>query len=123
MKNLLLLEEVALFGFSIFIFNQTSFAWWWYPAFILAPDLGMIGYLVNPKVGALTYNFLHHRAIAVAVLCAGYVYTQPWVWLAGIIMLGHISMDRVFGYGLKYSDSFFNTHLGKIGPEAKGIKN
>jgi hypothetical protein len=24
-------------------------------------------------------------------------------------------MDRIFGYGLKYSDSFYHTHLGMIG--------
>lgn len=119
MKTLLILEEVALLGFSIFLFQQTSFEWWWYPALILVPDVGMMGYLVNPGIGALTYNLFHHKAIAVAVLCAGFVYTQPWVVLSGIILLGHASMDRIFGYGLKYPDSFFNTHLGMIGP-AKG---
>ncbi len=35
--------------------------------------------------------------------------------LAGIIMFGHSGMDRVFGYGLKHTDSFSNTHLGRIG--------
>jgi hypothetical protein len=35
--------------------------------------------------------------------------------LAGTILLGHSSLDRVLGYGLKYPDSFQNTHLGVIG--------
>jgi len=35
--------------------------------------------------------------------------------LVGIILFSHSAMDRVFGYGLKYPDSFKNTHLGKIG--------
>jgi hypothetical protein len=35
--------------------------------------------------------------------------------LAGVIMLGHSSFDRVLGYGLKYGDSFRHTHLGWIG--------
>jgi hypothetical protein len=38
-----------------------------------------------------------------------------WLQLAGIILFTHSSMDRVFGYGLKYPDSFNNTHLGPIG--------
>lgn len=33
----------------------------------------------------------------------------------GVILLGHSSLDRVLGYGLKHSDSFQNTHLGVIG--------
>jgi len=31
------------------------------------------------------------------------------------IMLGHASLDRILGYGLKHLDSFNNTHLGIIG--------
>ncbi|MEW6083560.1 MAG: DUF4260 family protein [Chloroflexota bacterium] len=30
-------------------------------------------------------------------------------------LLGHSSLDRVFGYGLKHKDAFQNTHLGRIG--------
>ncbi|MFI5204284.1 MAG: DUF4260 domain-containing protein [Flavobacteriales bacterium] len=116
MKILLILEEAAMFGFSIFLFQQTSFEWWWYPALILLPDIGMLGYLVNSKTGAVTYNLFHHKAVAVAVLCAGSAYDLPWVVLSGIILFGHASMDRVFGYGLKYSDSFFHTHLGWMKP-------
>ena len=35
--------------------------------------------------------------------------------LLGIILFGHASMDRVFGYGLKFGDNFHHTHLGWIG--------
>jgi hypothetical protein len=37
--------------------------------------------------------------------------------LIGVILLGHSSLDRALGYGLKYEDSFQNTHLGRIGKE------
>jgi hypothetical protein len=40
--------------------------------------------------------------------------SQP-LQLAGLILFGHSSMDRVLGYGLKYSDSFQHTHLGMLG--------
>jgi hypothetical protein len=39
---------------------------------------------------------------------------QP-LQLAGLILFGHSSMDRVMGYGLKYPDAFQHTHLGMIG--------
>lgn len=39
----------------------------------------------------------------------------PLLQLAGVILLGHSSLDRVLGYGLKHADSFQNTHLGVIG--------
>lgn len=114
MKRLLQSEEILLFGFSIYLFSLTDFEWWWYPALILLPDIGMIGYAVNPRIGAFTYNLFHHRGLAVAILCAGWFLANPNLELAGIILLGHSSMDRIFGYGLKYPDSFKNTHLGKL---------
>ena len=39
----------------------------------------------------------------------------PWVQGAALILFGHSSLDRVFGYGLKYTDAFQHTHLGWIG--------
>lgn len=112
MRSILKFEEAAMFGVSIFIFAQTSFEWWWYPALILMPDIGMIGYAAGPKAGAVSYNIFHHKGIAIAVFCLGWYLSSSWLELAGIILFGHASMDRIFGYGLKYRDSFHHTHLG-----------
>jgi hypothetical protein len=116
MNNLLKLEEAALFGLSIYLFSLLALQWWWFPLLILAPDIGMVGYAFGAKVGAATYNIFHHRAIAVLVLTLGWYYGSVWVELAGIILFGHCAMDRIFGYGLKYGDSFHHTHLGWIKP-------
>jgi hypothetical protein len=115
MKNLIKLEEFFLFLLSIYLFNQLDYSWWLYALLFLAPDLGMIGYLINPRVGALTYNLLHHKAIAVALFLIGVGLSVPLMQLAGVIILGHSSADRVLGYGLKYPDAFRHTHLGWIG--------
>lgn len=115
MKNILKLEQVAIFLFSIILFNQTSFTWWLFPALILLPDISMIGYVWGTKFGAFLYNFFHHLGVAILFLTIGWWWHQPLIELTGIILLGHLSMDRIFGYGLKYSDSFQSTHLGKIG--------
>lgn len=116
MKNSIKVEELAMFGFSIFLFSQTSFAWWWYLVLILVPDIGMLGYLAGNRTGAITYNLFHHKAIAIVILCFGWFFSLNWLFLAGIILFGHSSMDRIFGYGLKYKDSFHHTHLGWLNP-------
>ncbi len=115
MNNLLKLEELGQLLLSIFLFNQLEYSWWVFPACILLPDLSMIGYLVNTKTGAWIYNFFHHKLIAIAILGLGYWLDNSLLILTGVILLGHSAMDRMFGYGLKFSDSFKNTHLGRIG--------
>jgi hypothetical protein len=42
-------------------------------------------------------------------------YGQPVLLLAAAILLGHSSLDRAVGYGLKHADNFQHTHLGWIG--------
>ena len=115
MKNIIKLEELAMFLFGIYLFNQLNYSWWWFPALILLPDLSMLGYLLNPKLGGYFYNVVHHKAIALIVYIVGIYFHNSSLQLAGIILFAHSSMDRMFGYGLKYSDSFHNTHLGTIG--------
>jgi hypothetical protein len=114
MKTLIRLEEAAMFALSIYAFSLTDFAWWWFLVLILTPDIGMLGYIVNPGIGAFTYNLLHHKAIGILLFVAGIFMGNAWLELSGIIVFGHASMDRIFGYGLKYSDSFHNTHLGRL---------
>lgn len=115
MNNILKLEEAGIFLLSLFLFSKLNFAWWWFPALFLLPDIGMIGYIINPKIGAFTYNLLHHRFAASLVAFYALTYGNEYWKLAAIILFAHISLDRAFGYGLKYNDSFSNTHLGVIG--------
>jgi hypothetical protein len=115
MKNLLKLEEFFLFGFALFLFSGLDYGWGWYALLFLTPDLSMIGYVMNPRVGAWTYNLIHHKGLSVALYALGALLSIPWLMFAGTILLGHSSFDRVLGYGLKHEDAFQNTHLGKIG--------
>ena len=115
MNNLLKLEELGQFLLSIILFNQLDYAWWIFPACILLPDLSMIGYLANPKTGARLYNFFHHKLVAITILIFGFWLNNSLLSLAGVILFGHSAMDRIFGYGLKFTDNFKNTHLGWIG--------
>jgi ABC-type nitrate/sulfonate/bicarbonate transport system permease component len=120
MEKTIKLEELAQFLFSIYLFSLLPFAWWVYPVFLFAPDLSMVGYLAGPRVGAIIYNLIHHKAISLALIVLGFLLALPVVSLAGVILFGHTSLDRVLGYGLKYPDSFRHTHLGMIGQEKQG---
>ena len=113
MKYLLQAESIVPFILSVFLLNTLPmhFAWWAWTLIFLAPDISMIGYIVNNKVGTYTYNFFHHQMIAIIVWGIGLWLHQPYVELAGLVLLGHSSLDRVMGYGLKTGEGFKFTHL------------
>ena len=115
MKQLLKLEELAQLVLGIFLFSQLSFSWWWFPALILFPDISMIGYLFNPKIGAWIYNLFHLKVLGVGIIVIGLIMVNEQVSLSGIILFSHAAFDRIFGYRLKYETAFKDTHLGKIG--------
>ena len=75
----------------------------------------MVGYLRGPRVGAILYNIVHNLATGVAVAGVGLAIGSVPLAAAGAILVAHSGMDRVAGYGLKYPDSFQDTHLGRIG--------
>ena len=119
MKNLLRLEEIGLFLLAVYLFAQLDYPWWVLLVLFLAPDLGAIGYVGGPRIGANTYNLTHHRGLAVAIYLVGALVTIEAMQLIGVVMLAHSSLDRVFGYGLRYTDSFDHTHLGYVGKTAR----
>ena len=115
MKNLIRLEEACMLLLSIYLFSQLRIAWWWFPVLLLSPDISMIGYLLGNKYGAVCYNIFHHKGLAILVYIAGLYFQNENLELAGLILFGHSSLDRMMGYGLKYSEGFKFTHLGVIG--------
>ncbi len=115
MKNLLKLEELAMFILGIFMYGLLGYEWWWFLVLILLPDLGMIGYAFGSKVGAFSYNLFHHKGLAILFYFAGIFFSISVIQLIGVILFSHASMDRIFGYGLKYENGFKYTHLGEIG--------
>jgi hypothetical protein len=115
MKYVLRLEELLLFGFALFLFSKLEYGWGIYALLFFTPDLSMLGYLAKPRIGAWTYNLIHHKGLSVLLYILGSLLSIPWLMFTGTLLLGHSSLDRVLGYGLKYPDAFQNTHLGWIG--------
>ena len=65
MKSLIKLEEIGVFDLSVFFLFKLNihFDWWLYIILFFIPDIGMIGYLVNTKIGTVTYNLFQHKAV------------------------------------------------------------
>jgi hypothetical protein len=114
MKTLLKSEELSQFLGAIFLFSRLDFAWWWFPTLILLPDVSMIGYFISPAIGAVLYNVTHHKGPGIIFGLSGLMMGSQILMLIGVILFAHACMDRVAGYGLKYSDSFKHTSLGNL---------
>jgi hypothetical protein len=117
---------------ALFYVTVGHFDWWWLIVLFPIFDASMIGYIVNPHVGAITYNIVH-SLVGPALLALIYIFTvgstaadtsRPYVadgllLFITLIWLFHIFVDRALGFGLKHDEGFHHTHLGKIGKAAK----
>lgn len=113
---------------ALFYVVVGEFDWWWLILLFPLFDASMVGYLVNPHVGALTYNIIH-SFVGPVILTVIYIFTtghtaadtsrthsiDSLLLFAILIWLFHIFVDRALGFGLKHRESFHHTHLGKIG--------
>lgn len=115
MKTLLRLEEFLMFVLALFLFSELDYSWGLFALLFFTPDLSMLGYLANPRLGAWTYNLIHHKGLGITLYALGSLLATPWLIFAGTLLFAHSSFDRILGYGLKHEDSFQNTHLGRIG--------
>jgi hypothetical protein len=114
-RRWLRIEGLAALGAGATLFLQSGGQVLWLLPLLLAVDVSMVGYLAGPKVGAFGYNLAHNWAIGLVALGAGFALPSTALVLAGAILVGHVGMDRVAGYGLKYPTAFRDTHLGRIG--------
>ena len=113
-KALLRVEGAVLFAASIAVFSAQEQHWWLYPGLLLVPDIFMLGYLRNTKLGSITYNLGHSYPAAALITALGFISGSSITIAFGAIWFGHIGWDRMLGYGLKYGTSFKHTHLGDL---------
>ncbi len=112
---ILRLEGAAIFILTLIAYAHVEQSWWLFAVLFLVPDLSMLGYLLNSRIGAATYNAAHTLIIPAIILSLGLTFRIPLILGVGLIWLSHIGFDRMLGYGLKYASGFSNTHLGVIG--------
>lgn len=108
---LLRIEEVALLIAALALYAHFHFSWWLFGLLFLAPDLFMLGYLVNPRIGSALYNLGHVLFVPLALFAAAYLAHWSLALAVAVIWVSHIAFDRLLGYGLKYPAHFKDTHL------------
>jgi hypothetical protein len=111
---LLRIEEFALLAAAVAVYAHLHFSWWLFAALFFAPDLSMLGYLANPRVGAAIYNLGHFLLVPLALFLLGYRIDRALLCAVAVIWFSHIAFDRLLGYGLKYPAHFKETHLQHI---------
>jgi hypothetical protein len=114
-RLLLRLEGLAAFAVAVALYAYAGLSWPIFVLLFLSPDLSMLAYVAGPRAGAAAYNLVHTYVLALALALAGFFGALPALTAAGLILIAHIGLDRAFGYGLKYSTAFGDTHLGRIG--------
>lgn len=107
-------EGAAALALTPLLYWQYGGSWLLFVILFLAFDLSMLGFLAGPRVGALSYNLAHTYAAPAILAALGIGLDSELAISVAIIWLGHIGMDRMLGYGLKYSTGFKDTHLGHV---------
>jgi Domain of unknown function (DUF4260) len=113
--TLLRLEGLAVAAVTAVLYAQTGASWWLFAALWLTPDLSMLGYLAGSCRGARTYNAVHSYVVPGALALSALLLHLHALLPFALIWVNHIGVDRLLGYGLKYSDGFGFTHLGRSG--------
>ena len=106
-------ESLAIFIAATALYLHFGGNWLYFLALFLAPDVGMAGYLLNPRAGSATYNITHSYLLPIAV--AGILYaSQTSFALYSLVWIAHIGFDRAIGFGLKYPTGFKDTHMQRV---------
>lgn len=114
-SHILKLEGLFVLLISIyFYFFNLQFSWIIFILLLLLPDLSMLGYLINNKIGAIGYNFFHTYSISLIILLLSVLFPSDILLMIGLTWVSHIGMDKMFGLGLKYPTTFQDTHFRHI---------
>lgn len=111
---LLRLEGLFVLAAALMVYATLLHGRWWiFVVFFLAPDLSLLGYAFKnrPGLAAALYNSAHTYVLPLLLAVAAW--TAGWRpgELAAVIWAEHIAFDRLLGFGLKYPQSFKETHL------------
>jgi len=111
---LLRMEGIPLLVASILLYRHVHGSWILFAVLFLSPDLSMLGYVANARIGAAVYNLVHTLSAPALLLAVIYFARQPR-WLPYLFLwTAHIGLDRILGYGLKYPTFFKDTHLQRL---------
>jgi hypothetical protein len=111
---ILRVEGASVLACSLYLYHSIGASWAVFFALCLWPDLFMLGYFVNAKVGARLYNLVHADVFPLTLTVMSFAVRRSGVLAFALIWLAHIGLDRALGYGLKYPTFFKDTHLQRV---------
>ena len=111
---LLRIEGGVLLAMSVLLYWVNGGSWVLFALLILAPDVSALGYLIGAKVGTAAYNSVHNYALPAGLAAFGVLAGSPLAVGVALVWFAHIGMDRLVGYGLKYTSGFKDTHLDRV---------
>ena len=111
---LLRIEGWVALTVSFAAYHELSGNWLYFFLLFLWPDLFMLGYLANARLGASLYNLVHTYTWPLLLGAAAVFENWHNTLLFAVIWTAHIGLDRMLGYGLKYPTFFKDTHLQRV---------
>ena len=108
------LESAAIAFLLLSVYWAFEMNWIWLIVFLLIPDISMVGYLKNARVGAIMYNLGHSYLVPVLLWFLSFYLASDFLIILAVAWALHIAADRMFGFGLKLPTGFRETHLGKL---------
>ena len=86
--------------------------WAIFACLFLVPDLSLLLYTKEPSaVASVIYNSTHSYVFAAVIGVLAIILKSALLGQISLVWVAHISLDRAFGYGLKYANSFKFTHI------------
>ncbi len=107
-------EGAVVLIVSFAAYHQLNGNWLLFFLLFLWPDLFMLGYLANARLGASLYNLVHTYAGPLLLGAAAAFEHWHTTLLFTLIWTAHIGLDRMLGFGLKYPTFFKDTHLQRV---------
>ena len=111
---LLKLEGAVVFIIALVLYSRLENGWLMFVLLFFVPDVSMIGYAANTKLGATIYNLVHTYALPAGLGLVGLFTANALLVSLSLIWFAHIGLDRLLGFGLKYPTVFKDTHLQRV---------
>lgn len=108
------LDGAMLLFSSVLVYFHLRGSWLLFIFLLFAPDISMISYYKDAKIGGIMYNIFHSYLGPGILSIIGLFAGDVLLIKLGMIWFAHIGMDRMLGYGLKYPTNFNDTHFKHI---------
>ena len=113
-RIMLHIEGLAVFLSSIALYWYIGANGWMFILLLLVPDLVFLIYMMDKALGMKAYNLVHTYIVPIVLTVLSLLTGWQLGIALGLIWTAHIGMDRLVGYGLKYSAEGKDTHLTRL---------